>query len=405
MKNTGLLILTYFSFKDGLIQAYTLPYLKLIHRVNPEIRIYLLTKEKSEMVLTDPEKSLAREALAEYNIEWIPKTYIPFGIKAMSSQISLLIELMAMVKKKSISTIHCWGTPPGVEGFLLSKLTHCPLVIDSFEPHAEAQVENGSWTKNSPGYRILWWFEKRMARHASTLIYTTRNMISYAKEKYGAYDEKEFVKPACVDLDLFSVSDLKNPLLLESLSLQGKIIALYAGKFGGIYYDIEVFRLFKQAHEFWGDEFRALILTPTPDEEIDQFCIDVGLAREIVISRFVKHSEIAKYMGLADFALTPVKPVPSKKCCTPIKDGEYWALGLPVIITKDISDDSEIISKHGIGVVMEDFSEQRIQLAIEQMNELLRKQTRLELYNKVRPIAEKYRNFQIAENIYTKVYP
>ena len=45
---------------------------------------------------------------------------------------------------------------------------------------------------------------------------------------------------------------------------------------------------------------------------------------------------------------TPVKPVPTKRYCTPVKDGEYWALGLPVIITEGISDDSGIIRENGI---------------------------------------------------------
>jgi len=107
---------------------------------------------------------------------------------------------------------------------------------------------------------------------------------------------------------------------------------------------------------------------------------------------------------LGDFGITPVKPIPTKRYCTPIKDGEYWALGLPVVITKGISDDSDIIKKYKIGSVLEELNEKNYLKAIQEIDVLLKNNTRMELYNKIRPIAEKYRNFDIAEKVYKEIY-
>jgi hypothetical protein len=193
-------------------------------------------------------------------------------------------------------------------------------------------------------------------------------------------------------------------VLLDELKLQNKIVGVYAGKFGGIYLEHEVFEFFKVAENYWGDKFRALILSAHSKEEIENYALKSGVNPTIIVHKFVAHHEIPNYIGLGDFGITPVKPIPTKRYCTPIKDGEYWALGLPVVITKGISDDSDIIKKYKIGSVLEELNEKNYLKAIQEIDVLLKNNTRMELYNKIRPIAEKYRNFDIAEKVYKEIY-
>jgi hypothetical protein len=97
-----------------------------------------------------------------------------------------------------------------------------------------------------------------------------------------------------------------------------------------------------------------------------------------------------------------VKPVPTKRYCTSIKDGEYWAMGLPVVISPHISDDSEIISQEAIGVVVDMGKKEEHDSVIYRLEELLTAKS--ELQAKTRSVAEKYRSFQLAENIYKAIY-
>ncbi len=228
-------------------------------------------------------------------------------------------------------------------------------------------------------------------------------MKDYAKLKYGVNFDRFYVKPACVDFELFNFNKRKNMQLAKELAINNKIVLVYAGKFGGIYLDKEVFDFIKVIYEFYGDKFRVLLLTSHKRDEIEYFCTNVGLPSEIVISKFVSHSEIPDYMGLADFAITPVKPVPTKLCCTPAKDGEYWAMGLPIVITKGISDDSSIIKNENIGVVLETLDLDAYRSALKQINVLL-DSDRSELSKKIRAVAVKYRSFDIADKIYSQLY-
>jgi len=109
-------------------------------------------------------------------------------------------------------------------------------------------------------------------------------------------------------------------------------------------------------------------------------------------------------MSLGDFALNPVKSVPTKRYCTPIKDGEYWAMGLPVAISPNISDDSDIIEKEKIGVVVDFRDRIGRNEAVKRIGHLLDVARKDELSNRIQKVAEKYRSFEIAKKIYAEVY-
>lgn len=401
MKN--ILVITYWSFNDALIQTYTYPYVKIIGEyLPPGSKIYFVTLEKDHDVLSG-EKYNAIRGIIPANIVWLPFRYHPFGFKQAIGWIRILFTLFFLVFRKNISVIHPWATPAGVFGYILSVITGRKLVIDSYEPHAEAMVENGTWKKGSFAFRILFWFEKLQSRRAQWVVADAEGMRDYARQKYGVDFANFKVKPACVNLQLFSSRNIKRPELVQSLGLEGKVVCVYAGKFGGIYLDREVFALLKHAHGHWGDKLRVLILTSHSTAEVDGYCDSVGLDKSIVITRFVAHASIADYMGLADFALTPVKPVPTKKYCTPIKDGEYWALGLPVIISRDISDDSGIIRDNNIGAVVQEYDADNFSKAFAVIDGLLTEPADMR-FKRIRAIAEKYRNFSVAHEAYRSIY-
>ncbi|NVO02190.1 MAG: hypothetical protein HXX09_05760 [Bacteroidetes bacterium] len=393
----NILVLTYWSYNDALIQTYTLPYVQIISKYLPEnSKIFLLTLDK--------DKCNGNSKNNIDNIQYISFQYKPFGFSGIIMWFKILIKLFWIIKKERITTIHAWCTPAGMLGYILSILTFKKLIIDSYEPHAEAMVENGSWKKSSFAFRLLFRFEKYQTKRAQHLVAATYGMKKYAELKYKHVKNNFFVKPACVNLELFSKANIKNLALLDELQLVKKIVCVYAGKFGGIYLDHEVFDFFSVAENFWGEKFRVLLLSSHSKEEIESFIIQSQLNSETLVHRFVDHIEMPNYLGLGDFAITPVKPVPTKRYCTPIKDGEYWALGLPIVITKNISEDSELIEKYKIGAVIEDLNKESYLKAIHEIDELISGNTRIELYNKIRPIAENHRNFVIAENIYNEIY-
>ena len=399
----NILILTNWSIDDPLIEAYVFPYVKIIKKhlkSGKKVSIYTLDNDGA----TNNEKtSLIKLAFRKIGVKCISAKYYKFGIFALIQGAINLIGLIYYCRANNIGVVHAWCTPAGVTGYLLSKLTGVNLIIDSYEPHAEAMVENGSWRFDGFKFKVLFFFEKLMSHRAIALISLTQGMKEYAAIKYGLNSDKFYVKPACVDFGLFALSKIKNRELMKQFNLLDKIVMLYVGKFGGIYLDKEVFDFANYAYTYFGESFRLLLVTPHKIEEINEFCNNAGIPTNIVVTKNVTHQNIPIYMGMADFAITPVKSVPSKRYCSPLKDAEYWALGLPVVITQDISDDSSIIEREDIGAVLKTFDKKGYKIACQKINNLLDSDREL-LRIKIRHLANKYRNFDVADKVYSQIY-
>ncbi|MBC7863671.1 MAG: glycosyltransferase [Bacteroidia bacterium] len=395
----NILVFTYWSFNDALIQTYTLPYLRLIKSLGPEnISITLVTLEQNHKEIESVKK------VTDSDFSVFPLPYFPFGAKAVLKWLKNISVLKKLAKEKKINTIHTWCTPAGMIGYILHKRTGIKLIADSFEPHAGSMVENGTWKKNSPAFKILFRYEKLIAKHAEKIIAIAPGMEKYISETYNVETKDLPVKPACVDLNKFSEKNKKDANLLKELGLTGKTVALYAGKFGGIYLDKEVFAFFKTAYDFWGDNLRILLLTNEEKDKLKKRISEAGIPETIFVIKFVPHKEIPVYMGLADFAICPVKSVYTKRFCSPIKTGEYWALGLPVIITQNISNDSEIIEKNKAGYVWKELNEKEFKNSVVAINKMLTENSSEQLYQMIRPLAEKYRNYKLAARIYKTIY-
>lgn len=395
-RTMNVLVITYWDRGDPLVVNYTLPYLRIMQgQLPPGSKIHLVTLDKQ---VKRPPVEADADGFIRHGYP-----YKGFGLSGLGMVLSLAWSLVRLVHKHRIGTIHAWCTPAGMIGYLVSLATGKPLVLDSFEPHAEAMVENGTWKRKSWAFRMLFGFEKLQARHAVSVIAATEGMRDYCKDKYHGVPERFHVKPACVDLVRYDPAVVQRKELRRAMGLEGKLVAVYAGKFGGIYLDREVFEIFRQARNHWGGKFHVLLLTGHTFKELWPWMQAASLPPEMFTVQWADPKDVPALLAVADWAITPVKPVPTKRYCTPIKDGEYWAMGLPVMITQGISDDSDIISRNGAGTVIRKLDTAGYEEAVQQMADLLERGDE-GLRTRIRSLAVRYRNFSLAVEVYRKVY-
>jgi glycosyltransferase involved in cell wall biosynthesis len=65
----------------------------------------------------------------------------------------------------------------------------------------------------------------------------------------------------------------------------------------------------------------------------------------------VPHYNVGYYSLASDFAFATYKSGKSMAFLSPVKIGEYWSSGLPVLLTYGVGDESKIIEK-GLGGVL-----------------------------------------------------
>ena len=406
----NVLVITYWSYKEPLVQAYTLPYLRIMAGLlEPGSTIFLFTLEKPGLALSAEERELRDNELRAYGIRCIERPYFRFGGRAMLGWLSNLLFLLRFSRRNAVEALHAFGSPAGTSAHTVSRITGIPYVIDSYEPHAEAMVENGSWKRRSLAFKLLIRFEKWQTRSARAVLGTTAAMREYAAKSYGYIPRVLIPRPACVDLDQF---DPDAPLTIERSELgfaHDDVVCIYAGKLGGIYLKDEIFDFLAACYRNWGNRFRVIMLSDAGHDELNRQAQRTGIPLAQFHLRQVAHREVPEWLRLADFGLNPVKPVPSKRYCTSIKDGEYWAMGLPVVIPANISDDSDLVAREGIGVVLEDLTTVAYERAVDRLEALIRRSRETQneqsaFKARIRAVAERERGMAIAHAAYARLY-
>ncbi len=99
---------------------------------------------------------------------------------------------------------------------------------------------------------------------------------------------------------------------------------------------------------------------------------DGGLPESAWKLSAVPYAEMSEHLAKHDVGLFFLTEGISEHGCSPTKIGEYWATGLPVITTPNVSDTDEIIRRHKVGVVLENQTEAAYTNAFQELQELLK---------------------------------
>jgi hypothetical protein len=83
MKLEGnILVFTHWSFKDALVQTYTLPYVNIIRRIiSPDRKIFVVTAEQEQVALSEDEITRVNKEWSKQNMQLLPGAYRKFGLR------------------------------------------------------------------------------------------------------------------------------------------------------------------------------------------------------------------------------------------------------------------------------------------------------------------------------------
>lgn len=217
--------------------------------------------------------------------------------------------------------------------------------------------EDGVWKKIGLRYQVLKKAESEEKKRANFLFPVTDAYAHYIIDKEGVDRDKVRTMPCCVDLDRFSFQATDRGSIRKKLGLSDSdIVGIYTGKLGGIYLDKEAIQIIRATKEQLGAEKFFLIILSPDHEAWRKSLVEANIDSNRYYIGFVDQSEVGAYLSASDFAFSLHRPTSSKIGISPIKNGEYMANGLPIVIPSGIGDDSALINKNEFGVVVEDIA-------------------------------------------------
>lgn len=310
-------------------------------------------------------------------------------------------ELAATVRELEIDAIIGRGAMAGALAFLVSRRTGVPFYVESFEPHADYMLDSGVWKRYDPRYIFQRYWEEKEKKFAVGLMPVAEN---YRRKLItdGIDAERIVTVPCPVNLNNFAYSADSGRKMRERLGFsEHALVGIYVGKFGDIYYDAEAFDIFREAADFFGADFRLIILTPNPIPDVTAKLKGVGLREETFFVTKAPHHEVPAYLSAADFAFAPIKPAECRQYCSPVKVGEYWANGLPVLLTEGVGDDSDIIKQEGGGAIFDLKEAGSVQAGLHTIAKII---NHVSYRQSIRELAVRHRSLELSRQAYHKFF-
>jgi glycosyltransferase involved in cell wall biosynthesis len=243
-------------------------------------------------------------------------------------------------------------------GWLLQKITHKPVIYDVHEYYADS-IRMKDWlprTFRGMIASIFNCFEKTIARRLAGIVVVNGHL----GKQFSDRGCQVCVLPNYPPKGLFEI--LPSPTNLQHTYEKHQVLIYIGGlsESRGITQAIRVMkRLCKKfpkvklllAGRFESDLYQ---------QEVMQLIERLNLADNVDILGFLPHSEVIRYLAVADVGIFLLQPVNERyNWGEPIKYFEYSASGLPVVIS-DLPAKRRLIEKNQNGILVDPLDEEKI---------------------------------------------
>lgn len=394
-RKRNILFLSYWSLREPLTAAAVFPYLKLLSQRPAVGHLHLVTIE------TTPDEHLPEVEFGALKVtvhKIKPPFRKPYLLAKAFLQFYAVIALARLITRHNIDLLFAKASMAGALAYFAHRITGVPYIVESFEPHSLYMEECGVWRRGGIRFKFSSAMESlqlRTAEHVMTVTHNHREDLL----KQGCDPARIHVIPSITDLDAFKPdADERRSMRAELGIPDNALVGIYVGKFGGLYLDQEAFELFARCASAFAP-FHLVVLSPSDPAVIMEKARAAGMETGSVHVRTVPHVEVPRYLAGADLAFSTIKPTPIKRYQCPIKNGEYWASGLPILTTEGISDEDREL-KQGIGgsTYRTDLSD--IDQAFARIRAILADPDHRE---RMISLARKYRSVDIAREVYDRI--
>lgn len=360
---TSIVIFLYNRLFDPLIQGNFWLYIKdYLSDPNAEVRFHVVTYEDPRYPLTAEQKAIV-ESWKFQGLEWTALTWHPgMSLWQKFKDVASGIVAVGRLRRKGYRHIVALGSVAGSFAYMCGTALRMRLFLYQYEPHSDVSVASGAWDRKSLQYRLARFFERRSANFAHVIASGTRFMGERLKNEWSV--RAEFFRiPTVVNESKFQFDPAVAQRMRVDLGLEpDQPVLFYTGKFGGLYYSVEIARAFAwlRDHE---PRLHMLIVTPNDEDYVHGLFDAAGVDREHYSICHSSYDEIERFYFAGDLGLITIPPGPGQQFRSSIKVGEYLCAGMPFLTPAGVSEDYVHATEQDVGVVVRDYSEREIRNA------------------------------------------
>jgi glycosyltransferase involved in cell wall biosynthesis len=375
----NVLYLTYDGLTDSLGRSQVLPYIIGLQKCGHSFTIVSFEKESA----FKRDKAAIQIIVDEAGVKWIPKTYTSWPpVLSTVYDVFRLKRLCGRLHRQDpFQIVHCRSYITSLAGLYLKQTFGVKMVFDMRAFYADERVDGGLWNLASPLFRSVYDFFKRKeiefldnADYSVSLTEKGKNII-HSWKTLKKQPVPVQVIPCCADLSHFHPSKIDLRLQSELMSnldiAEDDFVITYLGSIGTWYLLDEMLDFFQVLIQKKPNSKFLFITTDNPESILSKVRTR-GIHESRIIIDPAKREEVPTYLSLAHAAIFLIQPVFSKSGSSPTKHGEMLGMGLPVIANAGVGDVDRIIEETGSGLLIDEFSTDAYNHAIEKIDDLLK---------------------------------
>lgn len=341
------LYIVYWGALEPLGQSLVVPAVLRLARLG--VSLTLITFEKPADLANGAAVSGQRAAFAAGGVDWHPLRYHKtpkWPATALDGALAVLKALQLRLRGR-FDVIHARTFVAGPMGYVIARLLGARFVYHNEGFYPDEQVDGGVWTAGSRVHRLALGIEAFLYDHADGLIALSdrARQVLVARPKVLAANTPVIVVPSAVDLAAFqpSAAVRENPST-SSLVYLGSV---------GLRYRLDDAGRFVAALRKVRPDTTLTVVSRAAPALVESMLEISGLAREAWTLKELAHSDVPAELQRHDAGLFFLTEGLSEHGCSPTKIGEYWASGLPVVTTPNVSDTDAIVRNLRVGVVVQ----------------------------------------------------
>jgi PEP-CTERM/exosortase A-associated glycosyltransferase len=231
----------------------------------------------------------------------------------------------------------------------VGRMLSIPVVYEIRAFWEDAAVDHGTSREGGLRYRLTRGLETYALGHVDAVTTICEGLRGDILAR-GIAPEKITVIPNAVNIENFSVGNPGDPLLAQSLGLEGKLLLGFIGSF----YAYEGLSLLLRALPEMlsrNPDVRVLLVGGGPEEsELKNLSVQLGVEDKVVFVGRVPHEQVQRYYNLIDVLVYPRLRMRLTDLVTPLKPLEAMAQGR-LVVASDVGGHQELIQDNKTGVL------------------------------------------------------